>query len=55
MEVEENIQHIGQIAQSLDADYSMSDRMKIRKETLKRIGYAITCYITIMMLFALIL
>jgi hypothetical protein len=44
-----------QTAQFLDAEYTIFDRMKIKKETIKRIGYASLIYISIMILFAILL
>jgi hypothetical protein len=55
MKSEKNISNIGQIAQFLDAECTISERMKIKKETMKRVGYAILCYLSIMMLFGLLL
>jgi hypothetical protein len=55
MNHQKNTMKIGQIAQFLDAEYTIFDRMKIKKETIKRIGYASLIYISIMFLFALLL
>lgn len=54
MNHQKNAMKIGQIAQLLDAEYTIFDRMKIKKETIKRIGYASLIYISIMILFAIL-
>lgn len=55
MEKEKNIMKIGQLARILDAEYSMLERMRIKKETLKRLGYAFLLYIIIMIFFTILL
>ncbi len=55
MDQDKNINKIGQIAQILDSEYTILERMKIKKETIKRIGYAMILYISFMFLFALLL
>jgi len=55
MDQDKNIIKIGQIAQILDSEYTILERMKIKKETIKRIGYALILYISFMFLFALLL
>ena len=55
MSQDENIINIGQIAQYLDAEYSIIERMKIKKETVRRLAYAALLYISIMAVFAFIL
>jgi hypothetical protein len=52
---ENNLIKIGQLAQILDKEYSMLERMKIKKNSLKRLAYAFAVYIVIMILFTLIL
>jgi len=55
MNNEENITKIGHIAQILDAEYTTLERMKLKKESLIRLGYAFMIYIIIMYLFTIIL
>ena len=55
MDHQENTMKIGQLAQMLDAEYTIFDRMKIKKETIKRIGYATLIYISIMAFFTILL
>lgn len=55
MNQDEHTLQIGQIAQFLDAEYSILERMKLKKETLKRLGYAIALYISTMITFMIIL
>ena len=55
MNQDENVKKIGQLAQLLDAEYSILERMKLKKGTLKRLGYAIAIYIGIMITFTIIL
>ncbi|MBS3778012.1 MAG: hypothetical protein KGY65_08900 [Candidatus Thermoplasmatota archaeon] len=55
MNQDEHILQIGQLAQFLDAEYSILERMKLKKETLKRLGYALVIYISIMITFAILL
>ena len=54
MNQDEKINSIGHVAQILDAEYSIIERMKIKKETLTRLGYAGILYITIMIFFAIV-
>jgi hypothetical protein len=55
MEQEENIMTIGHLAQILDAEYTIAERMKIKKKTIKRLCCAFSIYIGIMILFAIVL
>jgi hypothetical protein len=55
MNQDENVKQIGQLAQLLDAEYSIVERMKLTKESVKRLSYASIVYISIMTIFALIL
>ena len=55
MQQEENIIKIGHLAQILDAEYTIVERMKIKKKTIKRLCGAFSIYIGIMILFAIIL
>ena len=55
MQQEDNILKIGHLAQILDAEYTVLERMKIKKKTIIRVCGACTVYIGIMILFAIIL
>jgi len=55
MDKNENVIQIGLLAQALDAEYSIFERMKIKKESLKRVGYAIGFYISVMIIFTIVL
>ncbi|HMA83534.1 MAG TPA: hypothetical protein VKP59_04830 [Candidatus Thermoplasmatota archaeon] len=55
MDHQDNTLKIGQLAQMLDAEYTIIQRMKIKKETIKRVGYALIFYASIMILFTLVL
>jgi hypothetical protein len=55
MDQDENRVTIGHIAQYLDAEYSLFERMKIKKVTVRRLGYAVVLYICTMIFFAIVL